>query len=45
VLWIFTDTKKVIVAVKNTQWVIEDWTVEVEIIENLGVNIEKLLEA
>lgn len=31
-------------AVKNMQWVIDDWTADVEIMENFSVNIENLLK-
>jgi Uma2 family endonuclease len=44
VIWIFTDAKKVMTATKNTQWVIDDWKVDVAVMENLNVNIEKLME-
>ena len=44
VIWIFTDAKKIMVAVKNTQWLIDDWTADVEIMEKLSVNIENLLK-
>ena len=44
VIWIFTDAKKVMVAAQNTQWLIDNWSAEVEIMEILRVNIEKLLE-
>ena len=32
------------VATKNTQWLIDDWKVDVAVMENLNVNIEKLVE-
>ena len=32
------------IAAKNTQWLIDDWTTEVEVMKNVSFNIEKLLK-
>lgn len=44
VIWIFTDTRKVMVARKSEKiWEIMNWTEDVELIEDLKVNIGQLL--
>ncbi len=44
VIWIFTRTKKVMVAEKGRDWIIHRWDREVEVMEGVKVNISKLLE-
>jgi hypothetical protein len=44
VLWIFTDTKKVMVAEKGSKkWEILDWDQEIEFVEGLSINIQQIL--
>jgi len=44
IIWIFTDTKKVMIAEKDSKkWEILDWDQEIEFIENLKVNISQII--
>ena len=43
VLWIFTDSQKMMVAEKDQNWQIIDWNQQVEIVEGLAVNVGELL--
>ena len=44
VIWIFTDTKKIMVAEKgNKKWEIIDWDQDVEFVEGLNINIQQIL--
>jgi hypothetical protein len=43
VIWIFTDTKKVLIAASGKNWTIAPWDQEVAILPNVSVNIAKLL--
>ena len=44
VIWIFTDTKKIMVAEKDSKkWEIIDWDQDVEFIEGLNINIQQIL--
>ncbi|WP_461831632.1 Uma2 family endonuclease, partial [Aquifex sp.] len=44
VKWIFTKTKKVMVAEKGKKWIVQDWKDDFKVIENINVNLNKLLE-
>lgn len=44
VVWIFTETQKVMVARKGEKWEICDWTEDIEIMEDVVVNINELLK-
>jgi len=44
VIWIFTDSRKVMIAEEAASWQISDWSVDVEIIDSIKVNIEKLID-
>ena len=44
VIWIFTDTKKVMVAEPNQNWQISPWNKEVQVIDNVVVTLQKLVE-
>jgi Uma2 family endonuclease len=44
VIWIFTSTKKVMVAEKNQHWIITDWNLEIPVLETVGLNIERILQ-
>jgi len=44
IIWIFTDTQKVMIAEKDSKkWEILDWDQEIEFIDNLKINISKIL--
>ena len=44
VVWIFSETEKVMVARKGEKWEISNWTEDIEIMEGVVVNIAKLLK-
>lgn len=44
VIWIFTDSEKVMVAERNKKWETSDWETEIEIIEGIMVKIAAVLE-
>lgn len=43
VIWIFTDSEKVMISVKNENWQILNWSKDVNIIDNLNVNLKELI--
>ena len=43
-IWITTDTRKIMVATPNAPWLITDWTEDVTIREGLVMNLSKLSE-
>lgn len=44
VVWIFTDTQKIMIAERgNKKWEIMDWDQDVEFMEGLSINIQKIL--
>ena len=44
VIWIFTKTKKVMIAERNKKWVIQNWNEPFEVFENLTINLEELIK-
>lgn len=44
VIWIFTNTKKVMIAEKNMNWIITDWNQEILLLNNVRLNIEHLIQ-
>jgi len=44
VIWIFTDSEKVMISEKNKDWQILNWSKEIEIIEDLKINLESLID-
>ena len=44
VIWIFTKSKKILVAEKDKDWIITNWNKEIILFENLKINLEKLLK-
>ena len=44
VIWIFSKTKKIIIAVKDEDWITRDWSKEVELIDGQVFNIGKYLQ-
>ena len=45
VIWVFTATKKHLVAVKDQKWEIDNWTTDVAVTEDISLNIPQLLES
>ncbi len=43
VIWIFTKTKKVMIAEKGEKWIVQDWSEDFEVFEGVRLNIYKLL--
>ena len=43
VVWIFTTDKKILIADKDKDWIIQPWNKSFHILENIEVNVEKLL--
>ncbi len=44
VIWLMSDTKKVIVATKNANWEVIDWHKEIGIMDNINFNIGQYLK-
>ena len=44
VIWVFSEDKKFILAEPNKKWLIQDWTIDFELMPNHIVNIEKMIE-
>ncbi len=44
VIWIFTDTQKVMIAQQNKDWHITNWGNDVEIAPNVKINIARIIE-
>jgi hypothetical protein len=45
VVWITTDSRKLLVAEPGKDWIVADWNREVELMEGLRMNLEELLKA
>jgi len=43
VIWIFTDSRKVMVSEERTNWPIYDWSNDIEIVDGLMINIEEII--
>ncbi|MEM6800523.1 MAG: Uma2 family endonuclease [Bacteroidota bacterium] len=43
VIWIFTETQKVMLAEKNKDWVISDWMKSFQLEEHIEINISQLI--
>ena len=43
VIWIFTATKKVLVAEKGKPWIMDNWSASFLVMDGVSMNIEKLL--
>lgn len=43
VVWIFTDTQKVLLARPNQDWIIRDWHQDLEVVDGVVINIGKFL--
>ena len=44
IIWIFTRTKKVMIAERGKKWVVQDWKDDFEVIEGKRICIEELLK-
>ena len=44
VVWIFTRTKKVMVAERGKKWVVQNWDEDFEVLEGIKVNLKDLTE-
>ncbi len=44
VIWIFTDSEKIMISEENKDWQILNWSKDVEVIDGLKINLEKLIE-
>ena len=44
IVWIFTEEKKLMVCVKNERWFITNWEDTIDLIDDVKLNINKLLE-
>ncbi len=45
VIWIFTDSEKVMVAQKDQNWQLLHWNKDVHVFDNASLNIAELIEA
>lgn len=45
VIWVFSETEKVMIAEKSSKWLIIDWHEEIEITKGLTINLEKIVES
>lgn len=39
VIWIFTDSQKILIAEPNQPWITIDWTEDIELIDSLKINV------
>ncbi len=44
VIWIFTESKKILVADKDKEWIITDWDKDIELMKRIVFNLEKMFE-
>ena len=44
VIWIFTDSQKILIAEPNQPWITIDWTEDIELIDGLKVNVADYLK-
>ena len=44
VIWIFTDSKKVMISEKNKDWQILNWSKDIEVMDGLIINLESLVD-
>lgn len=45
VIWIFTDTKKVMLARQNEDWQISTWAKNIPVIDGIEINLDKIMQA
>jgi len=44
VIWIFTDSQKIMVSEKNKNWQILSWSKDIAVIDSININLEKLID-
>ena len=44
VIWIFTDSQKILIAEPNKTWLTDDWNKEIELIDGLKINVATYLK-
>ncbi len=44
VIWMFTRTKKIMIAEKSSKWIVQNWNEDFEIMEGIKLNISEILE-
>jgi len=44
VIWIFTDSKKLLVADKSKEWKLNDWSKDILIMKNIKVNVTDIIK-
>ncbi len=44
IIWVFTNSKKVLLAEPNQDWILRDWSREFELLNGHSINLEKLIE-
>jgi Uma2 family endonuclease len=44
VLWIFTHNRKILIATPNQDWVLRDWTKDIELLPNHRLNLQQLID-
>ncbi len=44
VIWIFTDSEKIMISEKNKDWQILNWSKDIEVMDGLTANIESLID-
>ena len=45
VLWIFTSSEQVMIAVKGENWTVQDWSESVEVADGFMLNVKELIDA
>jgi len=45
VIWIFTDSKKIMISEKNKDWQVLNWAREIHLINDLTIDLEKLIDS
>ena len=45
IIWIFTENQKVMVAENGKDWILSNWSKDIQIVEDLTVNIEEIVAA
>jgi Uma2 family endonuclease len=43
VIWIFTDSRKIMIATATAPWLTQDWSTNVDVMEGITLNIESLI--
>ena len=44
IVWVFTNSKKVLLAEPNQDWILRDWSRDFEMIDGHSINLEKLID-